>query len=243
VQTSGFLCLAILSGGAGLGCNAADDSAGQTLASLAVKDTAAVPEGYLFAASGTHVERCTGAVCPTMWAATPSPNNCGGGFEPAESYIVHQRGTDWDGLEGEAELQGHEYELTQRITPFPSPGVAAPGTVPTRHNQSVIIQCCPAEPRRTVRPGAFIDMKVCPDPCDAPDGLCPITMADRTDSQTFGKCKTVATYWLIETDRCDLAVVEAGWNDPHAPHDLANPSGEDKRVFALVYRAAWTSQP
>jgi hypothetical protein len=122
-------------------------------------------------------------------------------------------------------------------------GSAAPGNVRTRHNQSVIIQGCKAEPLRLVRPGAFIDMKVCPDPCDSVTGLCPITMADRTELQTFGKCKTIEAHWLIATDRCDLEVVEAGWNDPHAPapHDLATPSGADKRVFNLYYRAAWPS--
>jgi hypothetical protein len=55
----------------------------------------------------------------------------------------------------------------------------------------------------------------------------------------FGKCKT-ADSWLIDTDRCDLVVVEAGWIDPHAPHDLEDPSGDDKRVFNVYYRAAWT---
>ena len=235
-RTGWFLWLAIVSGGAGQACNDPDlhDTAARALASSGDQ----APEGYLFAASGTHVERCSGKFCPTMWAETPRPSNCGGGFEPAESYMVHQRGVDWDGVEGEPELHGHEYQLAERVTPYPSAGVAAPGTMRTRHNQSVILQCCPAEPLRTVRPGAFIDMKVCPDPCDAADGWCPITMGPGMDVQIFGKCKTV-DFWLIETDRCDLEVVEAGWSDPHAPHDLTNPSGEDKRVFSLYYRAAW----
>ena len=246
-EVASFVLVALLS----TGCTATDDTARPALAQLAVQaetDTEAALEGYLFAVSGTHVERCTGTTCPLIWTEEPDdpndpndprPFNCGGGFEPVESYIVHQRGADWDGIEGEAELHGNEYELAERITPFPPPGIAPPGTVRVEHNQSVIIQCCEAEPRRLVRPAAFIDMKACPDPCGTLGTQCPMTTADGTLFQTYGKCKTV-TRWLIETDRCDLVVVEAGWRDPHAPHDLFDPSGDDKRVFNLYYRAAWT---
>jgi hypothetical protein len=231
------MCLAIV------GCNAPEEVAEHAIA-LEVAQPGV--EGYLFAMSGTHVERCTGTTCPLIYTQDPNdpndprPNNCGGGFDPVESYIVHQRGADWDGLEGEEELHGNAYELTELISGVLPPGVAPPGTFPTRHNQSVIIQCCKAEPKRIVRPGAFIDMKACPDPCGGPADQCPMTVADpdRLETQTYGKCKTVAR-WLVATDRCDLEVVDAGWRDPHAPHDLFDPSGEDKRVFNVYYRAAW----
>lgn len=197
------------------------------------------PDGYLFAVNGTHVEACVGTRCPTMWADSPSPNNCGGGFEPTQSYIVHQRGADWDGIVGEPELREHEYQLTERMTSYPAPGIAPAGTIRSMHDQSVIIQCCPAVgDLRPLRSGAFISMKVCSDPCDAPDGLCPITLGTQTSFVAFGGCRTIAR-WSIDTDRCDLQVVDADWNDPHAPVSAA-PGANDKHVFNVYYRAAWT---
>src|SRR5262245_48662904 len=82
----------------------------------ASSSTLTVPAGYLFAANGSHVRNCVGTKCATMWSddEAKSSNNCGGGFPPIESYIIHQRGVDWDGLPGEPELLGNEYRLTER---------------------------------------------------------------------------------------------------------------------------------
>jgi hypothetical protein len=94
--------------------------------------------------------------------------------------------------------------------------------------------CCPADPRRLI-PEAFFEIKTCPDRC-GPDGTWCETSCGL---QIFGKCKPCEET-LIKTDRCDIELVEAGWNDPHAPHDLDDPSGDDKVVLDVYARMAWT---
>jgi hypothetical protein len=202
-----------------------DDTAAAMQRSAPGDDRAAAPEGYTFSLNGTHPDDChpsaadpTRWVCPTMWdRQAQSPSSCGGFGVPDEAYILHQRGVDWDGEVGEAELQGETYELATR------------GTVP--YNQTVIIQCCPADPRRLI-PQAFFDIKTCPDRCGPDDALCPNSCGP---PRTFGGCRSCEET-LIVTDRCDIALVQAGWLDPHAPHDLDEPSGDDKVVWDVYFR-------
>jgi hypothetical protein len=73
---------------------------------------ATAPEGYTLAINGTHPDVChaseadpTKAKCPTLFALTPAPNACEAFGIPTEAYILRQRGRDWDGTVGEAELR------------------------------------------------------------------------------------------------------------------------------------------
>ena len=215
----GRVALLALVVGAGCGNEDARWERGDTaaLTRRATPDTDLRPEGYRFAGSGTHVEVCTGnRKCPTMWAELPAPNTCGGTLAVPEAYIVHQRGVHWDGLEGEEELHGNEYRVAEK-TQY---------ELSVQHNQSVIVQCCGA----SSGVGLAFAIKTCPDPCGA--SSCPSTYGP----QPFGGCKASGGDL---TPFCDIQVVEAGWMDPHAPHDLDGPSGEDKRVFNVYYSMSW----
>ena len=176
------------------------------------------PTGFECRVNGTHPGDCSGELtCPTMFSRSSSdtPSTCGGGARAADAWIVHQRGVDQAGPEGEPELLGNSYSLDG---------------VRTTNNESVIGLCCPTTATRE----AFFAFKTCPDPCGADE--CP-TRRGTAGKAPFGQCGACPLY---PTDKCQIAIVEAGWLDPHAPHDLERPSGDDKRVRNMCVRLAWT---
>jgi|GEM_PF-3664341 len=212
------------------------------------QDPAALaPEGYLFAVSGTNVRECKGRTCPTLDPRLVVPNNCGGGSEPLESYIVHQRGVDWDGLPGEHELFGNIFQVTERFILSPASG-ELPGTFQVPYNQWVILQCC----SQVGDSPPFLAMKAGPDYCEDPAG-CPIFLGGFTmpgqPENTFLQLlkngfKAMPLDRRVFPDFCDIKLVDAGWRDPHAPNDPgevdSEPNDDSKRVFNLYYRAVGT---